>query len=250
LFAWVSREQVIAIVRKSGHPDASRGGDTKKADHQSVIRVAIIEDDPVMRERLASAISGCDDMLLIGTAANFAAGKGMIDAGGYDVLLCDLALPDGNGADLIRHEATLGRGTDILVVTIFANQNKVLDAIRAGARGYLLKDQRIDECIAGIREVRRGGSPISPIIARQLLGQIRPDPQKPDLPPVSPLSERELEVLNLISRGYSNHECAGILSVSVNTIGTHVKNIYRKLEVNSRAEALFEAMSQGILAQR
>jgi DNA-binding NarL/FixJ family response regulator len=241
---------VIATARKSGHQVDPEGGDNLRADIQAVIRVAIIEDDPVMLERLANAITDCDDMILTGTAANFVTGKGMVEAGGYDVLLCDLALPDGNGADLIRHEASLGRGTDILVVTIFANQNKVLDAIRAGARGYMLKDQRIDECIAGIREVRRGGSPISPIIARQLLGQIRPDPQKPDVPPVSPLSERELEVLNLISRGYSNHECAGILSVSVNTIGTHVKNIYRKLEVNSRAEALFEAMSQGIIAQR
>jgi DNA-binding NarL/FixJ family response regulator len=223
---------------------------TAKSETSTLIRVAIIEDDPVMRERLTSAVSACDDMILTGTAANFAIGKGMIDAGGYDVLLCDLALPDGNGAHLIRHEASLGRGTDILVVTIFANQNKVLDAIRAGARGYMLKDQSMEDCIAGIREVRRGGSPISPIIARQLLGQIRPDPQQAALPPVSPLSERELEVLNLISRGYMNHECANILSVSVNTIGTHVKNIYRKLEVNSRAEALFEAMSQGILAQR
>lgn len=214
-----------------------------------MIRIAIVEDDPAMRGMLADAISACEDMLLTSTAANVAEAKGMIEAGGYDVLLCDLGLPDGNGATLIRQEALTGRDTDILVITIFANQNKVLDAIRAGARGYLLKDERIEDCIEAIRNIRRGGSPISPIIARQLLSQIKPEPSTNPQPMASPLSEREFEVLNLLSRGFSNAECAEILTVSANTIGTHVKNIYRKLEVNSRAEALFEASSQGLLAR-
>ena len=214
-----------------------------------MIRVAIIEDDPVMRGLLGSAIEEEDGMLLTATAANVAEARGMIEAGGYDVLLCDLGLPDGSGITLIRQEALTGRDTDILVITIFANQNKVLDAIRAGARGYLLKDERIEDCIEAVREIRRGGSPISPIIARQLLGQVRPEPDKAAMMMASPLSEREFEVLNLLSRGFSNAECADVLTVSPNTIGTHVKNIYRKLEVNSRAEALFEASSQGILAR-
>jgi DNA-binding NarL/FixJ family response regulator len=212
-----------------------------------MIRVAIIEDDPVMRDLLSSSVAACADMMVTNTAQNFAEATGMIEAGGYDVLLCDLGLPDGNGATLIRQEALTGRDTDILVITIFANQNKVLDAIRAGARGYLLKDERIEDCIEAIRNVRRGGSPISPIIARQLLGQIAPEPAVAKPPIAAPLSEREYEVLNLLSRGFSNAECAEILTVTANTIGTHVKNIYRKLEVNSRAEALFEASSQGLL---
>jgi DNA-binding NarL/FixJ family response regulator len=212
-----------------------------------MIRVAVIEDDPVMRASLSAAIDSAEQMILTGTAANVAEAKGMIEAGGYDVLLCDLGLPDGSGIPLIRQEALTGRDTDVLVITIFANQNKVLDAIRAGARGYLLKDETIEDCIDAVREVRRGGSPISPIIARQLLGQIKPDRDAPAPPLASPLSEREFEVLNLLSRGFSNAECADILTVSPNTIGTHVKNIYRKLEVNSRAEALFEASTQGLL---
>ena len=215
-----------------------------------MIRVAIIEDDPVMTGLLASALEGEADMLLTATTANAAEASGMIEAGGYDVLLCDLGLPDGYGATLIRQEALTGRDTDILVITIFANQNKVLDAIRAGARGYLLKDERMEDCMEAIRTIRRGGSPISPIIARQLLGQIRPDRADAPVPLASPLSEREYEVLNLLSRGFSNADCADVLTVSPNTIGTHVKNIYRKLEVNSRAEALFEASSQGLLARR
>ena len=215
-----------------------------------MIRVAIIEDDPVMRSLLCDAVDACDDMIVTSTADNVARASGMIEAGGYDVLLCDLGLPDGSGITLIRQEALTGRDTDILVITIFANQVKVLDAIRAGARGYLLKDERIEDCIEAIRNIRRGGSPISPIIARQLLGQITPEALQPSAPWASPLSEREYEVLNLLSRGFSNSECADILTVSANTIGTHVKNIYRKLEVNSRAEALFEASSQGLLARQ
>jgi DNA-binding NarL/FixJ family response regulator len=215
-----------------------------------MIKVAIIEDDPVMQGLLSGAISACQDMILTATAANVAEASGMIEAGGYDVLLCDLGLPDGSGVNLIRQEALTGRDTDILVITIFANQNKVLDAIRAGARGYLLKDETIEDCIEAVRNIRRGGSPISPIIARQLLGQIQPNPSPSALPMASPLSEREFEVLNLLSRGFSNAECADILTVSPNTIGTHVKNIYRKLEVNSRAEALFEASTQGLLERR
>ena len=100
---------------------------------------------------------------------------GMIEAGGYDVLLCDLGLPDGNGATLIRQEALTGRDTDILVITIFANQNKVLDAIRAGARGYLLKDGTESDLATHVLSLHAGGSPMTPIIARQLLARWRAD---------------------------------------------------------------------------
>jgi DNA-binding NarL/FixJ family response regulator len=212
-----------------------------------MIRVAIVEDDPEMSARLAGAIGSAEDMIVTGTAASVVGGRGIVEAGGYDVLLCDLGLPDGSGVQVIRQEADTGRDTDILVITVFADQSKVLDTIRAGARGYLLKDEELDDCVEAIREIRRGGSPISPIIARQLLSQIRPADASPQKTPVSPLSEREHEVLNLLARGFSYSECAEILRVSVNTIGAHVKNIYRKLEVNSRAEALFEANCQGIL---
>lgn len=213
-----------------------------------MIRVAVVEDDPVMRGVLCEAIDGCEDMMVTGQQDNVADAVKMIEVGGYDVLLCDLGLPDGSGIDLIRQEAQTGRDTDILVVTMFANQKNILDAVRAGARGYLLKDERIEDCMEAIRKIRQGGSPISPIIARQLLKEITP-PQADDPTPLAvPLTDREYEVLNLLSRGLSNADCAGVLSISSNTVGTHVKNIYRKLEVKSRAEALFEASSKGLLS--
>ncbi len=209
-----------------------------------MIRVAIIEDDPNMRNLLQDSINKCDDMIVTGQASNVKEALGMIEAGGYEVLLCDLGLPDGSGITLIRQEALTGRNTDILVITMFGNQSKVLDAVQAGARGYLLKDEHIDKCMEAIRNIRAGGSPISPIIARQLLTQIQPKPEL-DVSMVSPLSDREYEILNLIARGFSNAECSDILTISTSTIATHIKNIYRKLEVNSRTEALYEASSQG-----
>ncbi len=214
-----------------------------------MIRVAIVEDDPVLSARFADAINATDGMLVVATAANVAAGIGVVDAGGYEVLLCDLGLPDGSGITLIAKEASKGRDTDILVITQFADQQKVLDSIRAGARGYLLKDQTLASCIDAITEIRRGGSPISPVIARRIMDQMVTERPAAAPPPVSPLSERETEVLNMLARGFSYAECGDILHVSLNTIGFHVKNIYRKLEVNSRAEALFEAGSQGLIAR-
>lgn len=219
------------------------------------VRTIVVEDDPVMANRLADAISGASDLRLVGTAANFRDGAALVAAGGFDVLLCDLGLPDGSGIDLIAQASALHPNADILVITLFGDPAKVLDSIAAGARGYLLKDQRIEDCIAAIREIRRGGSPISPIIARQLLHRIAPPvatattaiaaPAGPSL-----LSDREAEVLDMLARGFSYAETAGLLAVSAHTIGSHVKNIYRKLNVNNRSEAVYEAAQHGLLAPR
>jgi DNA-binding NarL/FixJ family response regulator len=210
-----------------------------------MIRTAIIEDDPDMLERLERVIGAAADIAVHATARDAASGRQLIAAGGFDVLLCDLGLPDGDGIDLIREAASRYPDIDIMVVTIFADQKKVLDSIRAGARGYILKDQRLEECIAAIRQVREGGSPISPIIARQLLQRLQPEKTAPD--DGAALTEREVEVLRILSRGFSIPECAEMLHISPFTVGTHVKNIYRKLQVSSRTEAVFEATSRGIL---
>jgi DNA-binding NarL/FixJ family response regulator len=207
------------------------------------IRVAIVDDDPAMLASISAMLCDAEDTFVSGTATTVAAGRTLIEAGGFDVLLCDLGLPDGNGIELIRYCAARHPAVDIMVVTLFAEQRKVVDCIRAGARGYLHKDQDPESCVDAIREIRRGGSPISPVIARQLLLHIKPQAQVGD----AKLSEREREVLNLLARGFSTRECADLLGLSANTVSTHVKNIYAKLEVNSRAEALFEASSQGII---
>lgn len=211
-----------------------------------MIRIAIVEDDPPTLARFERAIEGAPDMAVAGTAASYVEGALLVDRDGYDVLLCDLGLPDGSGIDLIRRAVLRNSAVDVLVMTMFADQRKVLDSIRAGARGYLLKDEPVEDCVEAIREIQRGGSPISPIIARQLLDRLQPQPMKGD----SALSDRELEVLNMLARGFSNAESAEMLGLSALTVGSHVKSIYRKLEVNSRAEALFEASTLGLLDRR
>lgn len=211
-----------------------------------MIRIIIVEDDPVTLGRIEHSLVGLEDMTVVGTATNVAQSHPLIAAGGYDVLLCDLGLPDGNGIDVIRASSIANPEADIIVITVFAEQVKVLNSIKAGARGYLLKDENLEGCAVRIREVRAGGSPISPIIARQLLRQLAPATAS-DEPEVA-LTPRETEVLNMLARGFSYGEIADILHLSAQTIATHVKNLYRKLEVRSRSEAVFEASSRGIIS--
>jgi DNA-binding NarL/FixJ family response regulator len=210
-----------------------------------MIRTLIIEDDPATTERLKAVLAKAADIELVGVAESVASGRTLIAKGGYDVLLCDLGLPDGSGIDLIRASTKLHPESDVIVVTIFANQSRVIDSIKAGAKGYLLKDQKLEECAESIREIRRGGSPISPIIARQLLRRMVPE--QPARPLKGALSTREAEVLNLLARGFSYAEIAGVLALKGSSVGTYVKRIYKKLEVNSRSEAVFEAANRGII---
>ncbi len=214
---------------------------------QPPIRVAIVEDDPAALERIAGALEAAPDIAIVASAPNAVNGKGLIDKGGFDVLLCDLGLPDGSGIGLIRYAAQKYADVDIMVITIFADHDKVLESIKAGARGYLLKDERFDSFAESIREVRRGGSPISPVIARQLLKEFQPHEQETDKKGLELLSKRELEVLKLLARGFTFVEIGDILKIGRSTVATYVKNIYQKLEVNSRAEAVFEASSLGVI---
>ena len=209
-------------------------------------KVAVVEDDPPVLADICAAISLAEDMELVASATNFATGKKLVTNGGFDVLVCDLGLPDGDGTDLIRMASERQHEIDIMVLTMFADHQKVLNAIRAGARGYLLKDQPLENCVNAIREIRAGGSPISPIIARLVLKQLQPA-SAPVEQLTEALSNRELETLNLLSRGFSYSESAEIMDISAHTVATYVKHIYRKLEVNSRAEAVFEASNRGIL---
>ncbi len=219
---------------------------TAKERQLPMIRTIIIDDDPSVIERLSDAFRGAGDIAVTKTAGTATDGQAMILAGNYDVLLCDLGLPDGDGIDLIRLAAQHQPSSNTVVITIFADQAKVLDSIRAGASGYLLKDRSLLACVDAVRQVHAGGSPISPIIARQLLKRLKP--ADPEHTPLSdPLTPREDQVLHLLSRGFSYIEIGEILGVTRETIATYVKNIYRKLEVNSRAEAVFEANSRGLL---
>jgi DNA-binding NarL/FixJ family response regulator len=213
-------------------------------------RILVVDDDEAFRESVCTAIAGDDSMVLAAQAGSVAAARAAIARGNFDVALVDLGLPDGNGIDLIREIATTRPETDVMVVTVFGDEAHVLASIEAGATGYLLKRSLNDTLGATVRELRAGGSPISPVIARQLLHRFKKDTPVPSQPAVvddGGLSEREREVLLFIAKGFTVGEIANMLHLSAHTVATHVKHIYRKLAVHSRTEAVFEAGRMGLL---
>lgn len=221
------------------------------------IGVLIVEDEPEFLRRFTKAVQSDADLHLLAAACDGATAMAALDASAPDVMLVDLGLPDIDGVQLIRHAVELHPGLDVLVVTVFGDDQHVLASIEAGATGYLLKDTRTERIVASIREIRAGGSPISPTIARKVLNRFRTQPAAaaaaahadaaaaPGDP--SPLSARETDILRLVSKGLSCAEVGEHLSISTHTVVTHVKNIYRKLAVHSRAEAVFEASQMGLL---
>ena len=204
------------------------------------IKVLIVEDDPVFRDAFVQAIAAANGMALMGEAATLAQGLALL-ALQPDVLLVDLRLPDGNGIDLIRAATQSSPGCEIMVVTVFGDEASVLDSIAAGATGYLLKDLNAAEIVEHVRELRAGGSPISPVIARQLLNQLprelRPVPAADEVS----LSDQEIRVLGFAGKGFSYDEIAALMQVSRHSVQTYVKRAYRKLQVHTKVEALAEA---------
>lgn len=204
------------------------------------IRILIVEDDPAFRQRFAEIVASHHAFRLVGAAGSCAEALAVLRREAVDVLLCDLGLPDGDGADVVREARRLHPGLDAMVVTIFGDEPHVMRSLRAGATGYLLKDSLPEDFIATITLLHDGGSPIHPTIARRVLQQFAGDPEQPVRPEVS-LTLREQEVLSLVSKGYRGPEIAGLLDISHHTVSSHIKNIYKKLEVTSRGEAVYEA---------
>jgi DNA-binding NarL/FixJ family response regulator len=211
----------------------------------------IVEDEPEFLRAYCEAIAREPGFSLVGAVPTLAAGHALLQQGVPDVLVVDLGLPDGNGTELIRRATKLRPDCDALVVTVFGDDQHVVEAIEAGATGYILKDSPPGELARCIRELRAGGSPISPSIARRLLarmrGPARPDATPGQAPEGGPLTEREAEILRLVAKGLSFAEVGGTLEISAHTVVAHVKKIYRKLSVHSRGEAVFEATQLGLL---
>jgi DNA-binding NarL/FixJ family response regulator len=222
--------------------------DTAAVTHEKPTRILVVDDDDAFRESVCAAIARDDAMVLAAQVASAEGARAAIAHGEFDVALVDLGLPDGNGIDLIREIAHTRPDVDVMVVTVFGDEAHVLASIEAGATGYLLKRSLNDTLGATVRELRAGGSPISPVIARQLLQRFKKDtPQPSAVIDDGGLSEREREVLLFIAKGFTVGEIANMLHLSAHTVATHVKHIYRKLAVHSRTEAVFEAGRMGLL---
>lgn len=222
----------------------------------SITRVLIVEDDPAAQSRLVQAVEmHAPASTVAGCAASVAEALAWLARYQPDVLLCDLGLPDGSGIAVIRQARERYPACECMVVTVFGDDQHVLASIEAGAIGYLLKDETTDRIAASIGELRAGGSPMSPLIARQVVNRLRGEPAGPAegagrdhaAQRSVALSARESEILDLISRGYTYAETARYVGLSVHTVQSHIKNIYGKLAVRSRGEAVFEAAKLGLL---
>jgi DNA-binding NarL/FixJ family response regulator len=211
--------------------------------------VMVVEDDPAFLTRFCGIVTCGPEFDLFAAVADLASARQAMSKGAPDVLLTDLGLPDGSGIELIRETARRYPATDIMVITVFNDENHVLESIEAGATGYILKDSMPEEFVGLITQLRAGGSPISPVIARQLLKRFKPAAAVPEAKHTEEagLSARESEVLSLIAKGFNFCEIARLLEISPHTVTAHVKKIYQKLAVHSRGEAVYEAGKMGLL---
>ena len=231
---------------------------TQSDNTPSLIRIMLVEDDVNFQNALSEAIKDAPDMMLSTMAATRAQGLQALELPQPDVLLVDLGLPDGSGIDVIRAAHAQWPGCAIMVSTAFGDEAHVMRSIESGASGYLLKDSSPHRMVDEIRSLHAGGSPISPLIARQVLMRFRGSEKEAasvatkaepltDRPERAVLSEREREVLEYITKGFKAEEIARLMQVSRYTVLSFVRRIYAKLEVNSKAEAIYEARAQGLL---
>jgi DNA-binding NarL/FixJ family response regulator len=225
------------------------------------IRLFVVEDQPKILKNQLKLLAAFEEIEIIGTALS---GEEALEEIAKldpppDVLLCDLGLPEMSGIDVTAQVKEKWPAVEILIFTIFDEEDRVLEAIKAGASGYLLKGAEAEKIVDSIKEVKQGGSVIQPSLARRLLrhfrlpeeGKATPGTWGTDRPfreePKVRLTEREGECLQMIAKGLSNAEAASVLGLSKATIRTHLEHIYQKLDVTNRVEAVTEGIRQGII---
>lgn len=219
------------------------GGELPSKD----ISILLVEDDPPTCWRLRDALekAGFD----VVAAMTLGEARASLKERTPRVLLTDLQLPDGHGVDLIRETRQRCPDTEIMVISILGDEESVIAAITVGATGYILKDAFPTDIAATVRELVAGHSPISASIARFIVRRTQATAEPPPGPPLNTarLTPREIDILWGIAKGFSYAEIADHLSMSRQTVPGHIKSIYRKLEVHTRGEAVFEALQQGLI---
>lgn len=217
------------------------GGQDQQANNR--ITIVLVEDDEPIRMRMAAILDAAVSLDLVAHAATLAEARVLVRHHRPAVLITDLRLPDGSGLDLIRETRRDQPATEIMVVSALGDERNVLDAVAAGASGYILKDSAPVDLVEATLGLVAGHSPISTSIARTIIRRMQDKPAEP----APLLTDRETDVLWGIAKGLTYAELADSLGISRNTVMTHIKNIYRKLEVNSRGEAVFAAINQNII---
>jgi DNA-binding NarL/FixJ family response regulator len=228
------------------------------------MRLFVVEDDPYWQQAIQAIVKHQPEYRIVASCSNLSQALQAVQTATFDLMIVDLGLPDGSGIDVIRAARRHQPEADILVATVFADEGNVVAAIYAGATGYLLKESTPTQWGAAIDELRAGHSPIDPKVARHILGAVQQggsasrSPAKGQTQSLSvraeasglndpKLTPREMEVLELVAKGFTLVEVARFFKLSPHTVRTHAKAIYRKLEVSSRGEAVFEASTLGLI---
>ena len=212
-----------------------------------MIRVVLVDDHAVVREGLARLVDGAGDMEVVGTAVDGAQALDVVRGCHPDVVLMDLQMPGTDGVAATRALTRAGLGVQVLVLTSFSDEERIVAALDAGAVGYLLKDAEADDVLDGIRAVSRGESPIHPRAARVLLGARRPEAGgRPGEGGVAALTPREREVLALVAAGLANKQIARRLGISDRTVKAHLTSVFARLGVEDRTQAALWAQRNGL----
>jgi DNA-binding NarL/FixJ family response regulator len=207
------------------------------------IKVAIVEDDTRIRESLAVLLNGSDEFSCAGAYPNAEAALKQMPQQWPDVVLMDINLPGMSGIECVAKLKELRPALHIIMLTICADDEEIFDSLRKGASGYLIKKTPPAKILEAIADVHSGGAPMSSAIARRVVQYMRQEPASPGKP--ENLSKREYEILGYLAKGYQYKEIADVLSISLLTVSTHIKNIYEKLHVHSRTEAVVKFLEGG-----
>ena len=222
------------------------------------VRVLLVDDDPHMRRVIAQELMADERTLLVAQAASVREGRKAIKQHEFDVLLVDLNLGDGEGFELLDYLKSARPAAEAIVISIMENDDQVLHAFELGAAGYLVKNSWFGNYPQAVLQVANGGASITPNLARRLLQRFdhgtasapAPEPHAPAQQPAAQeaerLSQREKEVLRMVASGYTSAEIGNQLQISSLTVNTHIKNIYRKLQVRTRAQAVRFASLRGL----
>ncbi len=215
----------------------------------------LIEDDTTVRDFVVRTLEARPEWKLVGYSGSLTHAQAHAADAAANVYLVDLGLPDGRGEDILKSLSKSNPGSELLVFTVFGDETRLIDAIEAGATGYVLKGCAPEELVSAIEQIQEGGAPISSLLARLLLKRLRsvqdsfPPVQASDLASDAGviLSERETDVLKLVAQGYVNKEIARKLDISGHTVGSHIKNLYRKLAVHTRVQVVRIAQERGLV---
>ncbi len=210
------------------------------AAKQEVIRVAVVEDDPDVRNGLRLMIDRAADCTCVGTFGSAEEALAAAPGLGVDVVLMDIQLPGMSGIECIRAWKRLRPEVEIMMLTVFEDHDRIFKSLEAGATGYIIKQTSERDLIAAVRELRRGGSPMSSSIARRVVQAFCKPVPSDAYAAAATLSPRQREIVELLAKGRLYKEIASDLNISEETIRTHIHNAYRKLQVRTRTEAVMK----------